>query len=160
MPRTIEIWTDGSCNIHTRVGGYGFIISNGSKNIEHEKVFIENDTTISRCELLGVLKGLEFAKANGYQDDYIYIFTDSQYVQRGLTEWMETWKGNNWRTTNRKDVANQDLWKQIDEVKQSLKLHVSWVRGHNGSPFNERIDKAITKHLKHSRDYPSKSSLP
>jgi ribonuclease HI len=126
----VEIYTDGACSGNPGPGGWGTIMRwNG-----HEKELSggETETTNNRMELLAVIRGLEALTRRCRVD----LYTDSQYVQRGVTEWMQGWKKKGWPDR----IKNQDLWQQLDQqlARHDVKMH--WVRGHDGHPENERAD--------------------
>lgn len=126
----VEIYTDGACSGNPGPGGWGTILRwNG-----HEKELNggERETTNNRMELMAVIKGLEALSSRCRVD----LYTDSQYVQKGVTEWMAGWKRKGWPDR----IKNQDLWQQLDVLiaKHDVKMH--WVRGHDGHPENERAD--------------------
>ncbi len=126
----VEIYTDGACSGNPGPGGWGTILRwNG-----HEKELNggERETTNNRMELMAVIKGLDALSSRCRVD----LYTDSQYVQKGVTEWMAGWKRKGWPDR----IKNQDLWQQLDVLiaKHDVKMH--WVRGHDGHPENERAD--------------------
>lgn len=126
----VEIYTDGACSGNPGPGGWGTIMRwNG-----HEKELSggEVETTNNRMELLAVIRGLEALTRRCRVD----LYTDSQYVQKGVTEWMQGWKKKGWPDR----IKNQDLWQQLDQqlARHDVKIH--WVRGHDGHPENERAD--------------------
>ena len=129
-PRHVEIYTDGACSGNPGPGGWGTILRwNG-----HEKELNggERETTNNRMELMAVIKGLAALSRHCQVD----LYTDSQYVQKGVTEWMAGWKRKGWPDR----IKNQDLWQELDALlaKHDVKMH--WVRGHDGHPENERAD--------------------
>lgn len=137
--------TDGGCAPNPGPGGWAFVL-------EHEGALIERfggevQSTNNRMELTAVIRGFETAleTSNGVSP-VIDLIGDSQYVLKGLTEWMPGWKSNNWTrkvSGSRKPVLNEDLWRQLDALKQQLELSVTWVRGHSGHPGNERCDLLV-----------------
>lgn len=132
---TIEIFTDGACSGNPGPGGWGAILRwNG-----HEKELSggEEETTNNRMEMMAVIKALEALKKHSTVD----LYTDSQYVQKGLNEWLEGWKAKGWKTANKKPVKNQDLWQELDFLVQQHDITFHWVRGHDGHPENERADQ-------------------
>ncbi len=131
----IKIWTDGSCLGNPGPGGWAFLATDG-KNIA-ERSGGEKNTTNNRMELMAVLNAVRAA----HRHNEIEIHTDSQYVKNGMTQWMKNWKRNNWRTSDKKPVKNQDLWMALDTATEQVKIHWVWVRGHNGEEFNERCDE-------------------
>ena len=131
----IKIYTDGACKGNPGVGGWGAIIMNNEKNIE---LFGgENDTTNNRMELKAVIMALKETPTNLE----LTIYTDSTYVQKGISEWIKNWKVNNWRSSNKKPVKNKDLWVELDEAADSRKIHWEWVKGHAGNEGNEKADE-------------------
>ena len=131
----IKIYTDGACKGNPGVGGWGAIIMQDGKNIE---LFGgENETTNNRMELMAVIMALKKTPSNLE----ITIYTDSKYVQKGISEWIKNWKVNNWRSSNKKPVKNKDLWVDLDEAVGSRKIYWEWVKGHAGNEGNEKADE-------------------
>ncbi len=131
----IEIYTDGACRGNPGPGGWAALLLLG----EHERELsgAETLTTNNRMELTAVIRALEALK----RPVAARIYTDSQYVRRGITEWLSSWKARDWRTADRKPVKNQDLWQQLEKVSASHRLEWHWVPGHAGVPGNERVDR-------------------
>jgi ribonuclease HI len=131
----VEIYTDGACRGNPGPGGWGALLSVG----EHEKELsgAEPLTTNNRMELIAVIRALEALK----RPAELRIFTDSEYVRRGITEWVKNWKARGWKTADRKPVKNQDLWEQLDALAARHKIEWRWVKGHSGVPGNERVDR-------------------
>jgi ribonuclease HI len=131
----VEIYTDGACRGNPGPGGWGVLLSSG----EHEKELsgAEVLTTNNRMELTAVIRALEALKRPGE----VRIFTDSEYVRRGITEWVRNWKARGWKTADRKPVKNQDLWERLDTLAAGHKIEWRWVKGHAGVPGNERVDR-------------------
>ncbi len=131
----IEIYTDGACRGNPGPGGWGALLILG----EHEKELsgAEAHTTNNRMELTAVIRALEALK----RPVEARIYTDSQYVRRGITEWLASWKARQWRTADKKPVKNQDLWQRLEEVCRGHTLEWQWVPGHAGVPGNERVDR-------------------
>lgn len=135
MVARIEIFTDGACSGNPGIGGWGALLR--YKDIEKELSGGEQNTTNNRMELTAVIEALKALKTTCN----ITLYTDSKYVMCGITEWMENWKRNGWKTTNKKsDVKNVDLWQQLDELIKKHEIRWVWVKGHNGHPENERVD--------------------
>jgi len=135
MPR-VEIFTDGACSGNPGPGGWGAILR--YKDIEKELSGGEAETTNNRMELTAVIEALKALKTRCV----ISLYTDSKYVMDGVNQWLPNWKKNNWRTTNKKsEVKNIDLWQQLDELLPQHEILWNWVKGHNGHPENERVDK-------------------
>jgi len=131
----IKIYTDGACKGNPGVGGWGAIIMQSEKNIE---LFGgENETTNNRMELMAVIMALKEISSNLE----LTIYTDSTYVQKGISEWIKTWKVNNWRSSSKKPVKNKDLWIELDEAVGSRKINWEWVKGHAGNEGNEKADE-------------------
>jgi len=131
----VEIYTDGACRGNPGPGGWGALLSSG----EHEKELsgAEAHTTNNRMELTAVIRALEALQ----RPSEVRIFTDSEYVRRGITEWVRSWKARGWKTADRKPVKNQDLWERLDTLAAVHKIEWRWVKGHSGVPGNERVDR-------------------
>ena len=135
----INIYTDGACKGNPGVGGWGALILQDDKNIE---LFGgENETTNNRMELMAVIMALKEMSPT----EELTIYTDSTYVQKGISEWIKNWKLNNWRSSNKKPVKNKDLWMQLDEASYSRKINWEWVKGHAGNEGNEKADELANK---------------
>ena len=132
----LEIYTDGACSGNPGAGGWGAILRYGQT--EKELSGAEAYTTNNRMELTAVIEALKALTRNCE----IVIHTDSRYVMDGVQSWLPNWKKNNWRTSNKKSpVKNIDLWQQLDELLSKHQIRWIWVKGHNGHPENERVDK-------------------
>ena len=135
MVARIEIFTDGACSGNPGIGGWGALLR--YKDIEKELSGGEKNTTNNRMELTAVIEALKALKTTCN----ITIYTDSKYVMSGITEWLENWKKNSWKTSNKKnDVKNIDLWQQLDKLIRQHEIRWVWVKGHNGHIENERVD--------------------
>ena len=135
MP-AIEVFTDGACSGNPGAVGWGVILRYGE--IEKELSGGEENTTNNRMELTAVIEALKALK----KECDITIYTDSRYVMDGVQEWMPNWKLNGWKTTNKKSpVKNVELWQILDSLLSKHKIKWVWVKGHNGHPENERVDK-------------------
>lgn len=135
MVARVEIFTDGACSGNPGIGGWGALLR--YKDIEKELSGGEIDTTNNRMELTAVLEALKALKTTCN----ITLYTDSKYVMCGITEWLENWKKNGWKTSNKKNaVKNIDLWQQLDEIIKHHQIRWVWVKGHNGHIENERVD--------------------
>jgi|TARA_B100000780_G_scaffold96002_1_gene66950 ribonuclease HI len=135
----IKIYTDGACKGNPGPGGWGALIIYASE--EKEIYGGENLTTNNRMELKAVIMALR--EINSGRD--ITIFTDSSYVQKGISEWIFKWKQNGWRSSNRKPVKNKDLWVDLDDISSKFTIKWEWVKGHSGDPGNERADYLANK---------------
>ena len=130
----IEIFTDGACRGNPGPGGWGALLRAGS----HEKELWggEAHTTNNRMEMTAVIESLKALK----KPSDVTLTTDSQYVRKGITEWIEGWKRKNWQTAARKPVKNVDLWREIDALALLHTIDWRWVKGHSGHAENERVD--------------------
>jgi ribonuclease HI len=139
MAEKIHIYSDGACRGNPGPGGWGALLKyNGT---EKELYGAEEDTTNNRMELMGAIIGLESLT----KSCEVVLTTDSQYVMKGITEWLEGWKKRNWKTAAKKPVKNQDLWQRLDEACQSHQIEWQWVKGHSGHDENERVDALANK---------------
>jgi ribonuclease HI len=130
----IHIYADGGCRGNPGPGGWGVLMQIGDK--EKELWGGELGTTNNRMELTAVIRALEtFA-----QPSSAHVYTDSQYVQKGISEWIHNWKRNGWRTADKKPVKNADLWQILDSLAQQHQIRWIWVKGHAGHVGNERAD--------------------
>ena len=140
MPhRTVIIYTDGACSGNPGPGGWGSILM--YKGHRRELSGGETDTTNNRMEMMAVIKALEMLK----RPCNITLHTDSTYVMKGMTEWLEGWKKRNWRTAGRKPVKNVDLWQRLETAIDAHQVKWVWVKGHSGVPENERADFLATQ---------------
>jgi ribonuclease HI len=135
----VEIYTDGSCRGNPGPGGWGAILRSG--NTEKEIFGGEAATTNNKMELTAVIRALEALK----QPSKVRVYTDSQYVQKGIKEWIHGWKRNGWKTTDKKAVKNKELWVELDELRKKHEIEWHWVKGHAGHPENERADELANK---------------
>jgi ribonuclease HI len=144
----LKIFTDGGCSGNPGPGGWAYVIIEekaGKARPIAEKWGAEQDTTNNRMELMAAVAALErAAKLPGAQKT-VWVFTDSQYVQKGMSEWIHTWKRNAWRTSDRKPVKNQDLWHRLDELADLFSIQWEWVKGHAGHAYNEQCDRMTRK---------------
>ncbi len=132
---TIYIYTDGACRGNPGRGGWGVLMV--FKDTEKEFFGGETDTTNNRMEMMAAIKGLSQLK----RPCDVILTTDSQYVRKGITEWIVNWKKRDWKTASKKPVKNVDLWKQLDLLTQEHKITWEWVKGHSGHPENEKADE-------------------
>ena len=135
----IKIYTDGSCLSNPGNGGWAAIIN---MNGEIKKISgNEKNTTNNRMELMAPINALK----NINSKDPIEIFTDSKYVKNGITEWINTWVLNNWKTSKKENVKNKDLWLELHKLNQTLNIKWNWVKAHAGDPLNEEVDMMAKK---------------
>jgi ribonuclease HI len=137
--KLIELFTDGACKGNPGPGGWGVLLRYG--DTEKELCGGEKSTTNNRMEMLAVISGLEALTKPGN----VRIVTDSQYVLKGITEWMVGWKARGWKTAAKQPVKNVDLWQRLDAALASHKVEWKWVKGHAGHAENERADQLANK---------------
>jgi ribonuclease HI len=133
----VELYTDGACSGNPGPGGWAYILKCPSTGKETERSGGEPSTTNNRMELISVIEGLEALKGPSLVD----LYSDSQYVCRGLNEWMDDWKAKGWRRGRNARVKNQELWQKLDELRGVHDIRCHWIRGHSEHPENERCDR-------------------
>jgi len=131
----VDIYTDGACRGNPGPGGWAALLSFAGR--EKELAGAEVLTTNNRMELTAVIRALEALK----RPVRVRVYTDSEYVRRGILEWIRAWKARGWLTADRKPVKNQDLWQRLDELAAGQSIEWHWVPGHAGVPGNERVDR-------------------
>ncbi len=136
---SIDIYADGGCRGNPGPGGWGVLMQAGG--VEKELCGGEALTTNNRMELTAVIRALEALK----RPSTAQVHTDSQYVQKGIKEWIHNWKRNGWRTADKKPVKNADLWQALDALAQQHEIKWLWVKGHAGHPGNERADRLANR---------------
>jgi ribonuclease HI len=141
----IELYTDGACSGNPGPGGWGAILRMGM----HEKELFggEPETTNNRMEMTAVIEGLKALKRPVQAD----IYTDSQYVMKGITEWIHGWKSRGWKTASKEPVKNVDLWQLLDKEAARHQLKWHWVKGHAGHVENERADALARRGVEQNR---------
>ena len=133
---SIKVYTDGACRGNPGPGGWGVYIQ---LNDEEKDLYGGNpETTNNQMEMQAALEALKYLKD---KNDVIELYTDSNYLRQGITEWIHKWKLNNWRTAAKKPVANRDLWIEISDLNEKMDVQWNWVKGHAGDPGNERADQ-------------------
>ena len=133
---SIKVYTDGACRGNPGPGGWGVYIQ---LNDEEKDLYGGNpETTNNQMEMQAALEALKYLKD---KNDVIELYTDSNYLRQGITEWIHKWKLNNWRTASKKPVANRDLWIEISDLNEKMNVQWNWVKGHAGDPGNERADQ-------------------
>jgi ribonuclease HI len=142
----VDLYTDGACRGNPGPGGWGVLL----RLDQHEKELWggERDTTNNRMELTAAIRGLEALK----RPVSVRVHTDSQYVLKGISEWIHAWKKNGWKTSDRKPVKNADLWRELDALRSQHALEWIWVKGHAGHPENERADALANRGIDELKD--------
>ncbi len=146
--RAVEIYSDGACRGNPGPGGWSALLRvNGA---EKELSGGEADTTNNRMELTAVIRALEALR----RPSRVKVYTDSQYVQKGISAWIVQWKRRGWRTADKKPVKNEDLWRQLDAAAARHEVEWHWVKGHAGHPENERVDRLANQAIPDETDRP------
>lgn len=130
----VEIWADGACRGNPGPGGWGVVLR--ARGREKALWGAERETTNNRMELRAVIEGLAALK----RPSRVRVYTDSQYVKKGITEWIHDWKRRGWRTVSREPVKNAELWRALETLAAAHEIEWRWVRGHAGEALNERAD--------------------
>ncbi len=142
MSDAIEIWTDGGCRGNPGPGGWAFVVR--SKERAEELSGFEANTTNNRMELTAVREALRMiTRQPPLKGRPITLHTDSQYVQKGITQWIHTWARNGWKTSAKKPVKNSELWRDLWDLSRGLPISWVWVMGHAGDEMNERCDRMV-----------------
>ncbi len=141
----VDIYTDGACKGNPGPGGWGALLR--YRDRERELFGGEASTTNNRMELTAVIEALKALD----RSCKVVVHTDSQYVQKGVSEWLRSWKARGWMTADRKPVKNVDLWKTLDGLLGSHRIEWRWVRGHSGHPENERADALANRGVPRAR---------
>jgi ribonuclease HI len=141
---SVEIYTDGACRGNPGPGGWGVLLLTN----ETEKELCGGDiaTTNNRMELVAAIQGLSALSRRCN----VVLYTDSEYVRRGISEWLPNWKKRGWKTANRKPVKNDDLWRKLEDLAAQHDIDWRWVKGHAGNPGNERADQLANDGLERS----------
>lgn len=139
MNTKLTVYTDGACRGNPGAGGWGAVLLYGDQC--KELYGGQADTTNNRMELTAAIEALKQLK----RSCELTLYTDSQYVRRGVLEWIENWKARGWKTAAKKPVKNDDLWKALDEQTQRHTIHWVWVKGHSGNEGNERADQLANR---------------
>ena len=132
---SIKVYTDGACKGNPGPGGWGVYIQS---NEDEKELYGGNpETTNNQMEMQAALEALKHLKD---EDEVIELYTDSNYLRQGITEWIHNWKKNNWKTASKKDVKNKELWMRLDEAIKDKNISWVWVKGHAGNAGNEQAD--------------------
>ena len=137
--KEVIIYTDGACRGNPGPGGWGALIKFDAA--EKEIFGGQNNTTNNQMELSAAIEGLSILK----EPCNVELFTDSKYVMDGITQWIQNWKKNNWKTSAKKEVKNKELWQQLDRLMSYHQVQWHWVKGHSGDPGNETADLLANK---------------
>jgi len=137
--KTVTVYTDGACRGNPGPGGWGALLQYNGK--QRELCGGERDTTNNRMELMAAIQALESLK----EECNVALYTDSNYVRNGITQWLANWKRNGWRTAAKKPVKNVELWQQLEKACASHTVEWHWVKGHSGDPGNEAADALANK---------------
>ena len=137
--KEVIIYTDGACRGNPGPGGWGALIK--FDTAEKEIFGGQNNTTNNQMELSAAIEGLSILK----EPCDVELYTDSKYVMDGITQWIQNWKKNNWKTSAKKEVKNKELWKQLDRLMSYHQVQWRWVKGHSGDPGNETADLLANK---------------
>ncbi|MCS7303885.1 MAG: ribonuclease HI [Thermoguttaceae bacterium] len=154
-PTEVVLFTDGACHGNPGPGGWAFILRHRRTGRQIEQSGAEPQTTNNRMELLAVIRGLEALK----RPTSVELVTDSQYVARGLAEWLPRWKARGWRRTSSGQVKNLDLWQRLDELLGRHRLQVRHIPSHTGHPENERCDQLAVAAYKQFLPPPEKRTF-
>jgi len=148
MDALFRIYTDGGCSGNPGPGGWAYVMV--QKTFQGDELIAqdmggEKDTTNNRMELTAVISALRALKTMKSRSEIstsreALVITDSQYVQKGITDWIKTWKRNSWRTSDKSPVKNKDLWVELDSLAGEFSIQWEWVKGHAGNKFNEMCD--------------------
>ena len=135
----VVMYTDGACSGNPGPGGWGTVLIAG----KHRKELSggERETTNNRMEMMAVIRGMEALN----RDCSVDVHTDSTYVMKGITEWLEGWKARNWRTASKQPVKNVDLWQRLERALDRHEVRWHWVKGHSGHPENDRADELANR---------------
>lgn len=137
---SIKVYTDGACRGNPGPGGWGVYIINGNQT---EELYAgDRSTTNNKMEMQAAISALMHLKNT---NSSIELYTDSNYLRQGITEWIYNWKKNNWRTSSKKPVANRELWIELDKLNSQMNVNWNWVKGHAGDPGNEKADELANK---------------
>ena len=137
---SIKVYTDGACRGNPGPGGWGVYIINGNQT---EELYAgDPSTTNNKMEMQAAISALMHLENTNLA---IELYTDSNYLRQGITEWIYNWKKNNWRTSSKKPVANRELWIELDKLNSQMNVNWNWVKGHAGDPGNEKADELANK---------------
>jgi ribonuclease HI len=141
LDNRIEIWTDGGCLGNPGPGGWAFVARSAGGTVE--RAGFERETTNNRMELTAVREALASLAGSAGAASQVVLTTDSQYVQKGITQWIHGWVRNGWKTSGKAPVKNKDLWEALYELSRGLTVEWKWVMGHAGNQMNERCHSLV-----------------
>lgn len=148
----LVLYTDGACKQNPGVGGFGAHFE--WNDVVHEVYGGERETTNNKMELSAVIEGVKYLREKLNYTGPLEVRSDSQYVLKGLNEWMPNWKKNNWRTASKQPVKNKELWEALDaEMKHFKEFKLTWVKGHSDEPGNEKADTLANFGVAKTKDY-------
>jgi ribonuclease HI len=143
---TLSLYSDGGCSGNPGPGGWAYVIVEGVSVREGSGG--EKGTTNNRMELSALIQGLKALRADeDLRGRAVDVYTDSQYAQKGISEWIHSWKRNGWRTAAKESVKNKDLWVELDALREGMELRWHWVKGHAGNTWNERCDQLTQERI-------------
>jgi ribonuclease HI len=137
----VELYTDGACSGNPGPGGWAYILALPDNGVRSDDSGGDPATTNNRMELISVIQGLNALDRPCVVD----LYSDSQYVTRGLSEWLDQWKSKGWRRRGNAPVKNLDLWQELDRLREVHELRCHWIRGHSDHPENEQCDRMAVK---------------
>lgn len=142
--KKLDVFTDGGCSGNPGPGGWAFVVIESGTVLSCSSGG-EPDTTNNKMELTAVINAIKACNLIGSTD--INVYTDSQYVKNGITQWISNWKKNGWKTSSKEPVKNKDLWEQLDCLENSNKIDWNWVKGHAGVEYNEMCDSMVRSEM-------------
>lgn len=148
----LHLYTDGGSHGNPGEGAWAFCLENTDAGEPTCRSGYERYTTNNRMELQAVIEGLRYV-TSGNPESPVAVFTDSEYVRKGITEWIHRWKRNGWITSSKKPVKNADLWRDLDDLNGRLETTWRWVKGHAGNPLNETCDQLVQSAIAERRGF-------
>ena len=143
----LEMYTDGACSGNPGRGGWAWVwVLDGE--VVQQNSGSDKSTTNNRMELFAVISGLEHFSKSSQRVNGLKIYTDSSYVQKGITTWIKNWKKNGWKTASKQPVKNRELWETLDTLQSNLNVEWNWVKGHADNKFNNLCDSLAVEACK------------
>lgn len=144
----VALFSDGACRGNPGAGSWAYVVQGSDGSVLFEESSVADFTTNNKMELGGAIAALEYSLRENLNDTSIFLYTDSTYVVKGITEWVKGWKARGWKKADKKEPENLELWKKLDELASHFSnLNWRWVKGHNGHPQNERCDQLANEAL-------------